>query len=121
MAADFIRHEQCRSIGPSSASRPEPPLSAAGRRWAVGLFSGCSGTTLRGAVPKWLWVITLAGASLILASSAGVSAQQLSQTPTGSLSGKLTDLNSRPVDGALLVLRNAATGTESKTTTSRSG
>lgn len=41
--------------------------------------------------------------------------------PTGGLSGKLTDLYSRPVAEATLVLRNAATGTEAKTTTSRDG
>ena len=51
-----------------------------------------------------------AGAFLILASASGILAQRPADAPTGSLSGQLTDLHSRPVDGAMLVLRNAATG-----------
>ena len=48
----------------------------------------------------------------------------LAQSPaaaTGGLSGKLTDLHSRPVDGATLVLRNAVTGVEARTTTTKQG
>lgn len=39
----------------------------------------------------------------------------------GSLAGKLTDLHSRPVDRATLILRNTATGAEALTTTSKNG
>jgi Carboxypeptidase regulatory-like domain len=39
----------------------------------------------------------------------------------GSLTGRLTDLHSRPVDGAILVLRNAATGAVAQTTTAKNG
>ena len=42
-------------------------------------------------------------------------------TAGGSLAGRLTDLHSRPVDGATLVLRNAATGAEALTTTAKNG
>ncbi len=87
----------------------------------MGLVSNCSGKALRGAVERWLGAIKSAGAFLILASALTVPAQQPADAPTGSLSGKLTDLHSRPVDGAMLVLRNAITGVEAKTTTSKSG
>jgi Carboxypeptidase regulatory-like domain len=49
------------------------------------------------------------------------SAAALAQSSTGSLAGKLTDLYSRPIDGATLVLRNEATGVEARTTTSKNG
>jgi hypothetical protein len=39
----------------------------------------------------------------------------------GSLTGKLTDLNSTPLAGASIVLRNAATGAEMRTSSSRNG
>jgi hypothetical protein len=42
-------------------------------------------------------------------------------TPSGSLTGKLTDLHSAPLAGATVVLRNRATGDEAHTTTSRDG
>ncbi|MGA2809721.1 MAG: carboxypeptidase-like regulatory domain-containing protein, partial [Terracidiphilus sp.] len=40
---------------------------------------------------------------------------------TGALSGRLTDLHSRPMDGATVVVRNQATGAESRTTTTKNG
>jgi hypothetical protein len=39
----------------------------------------------------------------------------------GSLSGKLTDLHSTPLDGAIVVLRNTATGAEARTVTQKNG
>jgi hypothetical protein len=49
-------------------------------------------------------------------------AQSLAQPRArGSLSGKLTDLHSKPLAGASLVLRNAATGAESRTTSAQNG
>ena len=48
-------------------------------------------------------------------------AAAVAQSATGSLAGKLTDLYSRPMNGATLVLRNAATGVEARTTTSKNG
>ena len=40
---------------------------------------------------------------------------------TGSLSGKLTDLHSKPLEGVTVVLRNQATGAEARTTTAKNG
>lgn len=40
---------------------------------------------------------------------------------TGSITGKLTDLYSNPLDGVTVVLRNEATGAEMRATTSKSG
>jgi hypothetical protein len=46
----------------------------------------------------------------------------VAQSPvTGSLSGKLTDLHSKPLDGATLILRSAATGREARTTSAKNG
>jgi Carboxypeptidase regulatory-like domain len=57
---------------------------------------------------------------LVLLAAAG--AAVFAQSPArGSLSGKLTDLHSKPLDGATLVLRNAATGTEARTTSAKNG
>jgi hypothetical protein len=59
-----------------------------------------------------------AGAVLLGAAAAVV----LAQSPArGSLAGKLTDLHSKPLDGATLVLRNVATGTEARTTSAKNG
>ena len=62
-------------------------------------------------------------AGLLLAAAAGLAMAQSSRhgASTGSLSGKLTDLRSRPVDGATLLLRNATTGSEVTTTTTKHG
>ena len=44
------------------------------------------------------------------------------QSPlNGSLAGKLTDLHSRPLEGATVVLRNRSTGTETRTITTKNG
>jgi hypothetical protein len=40
---------------------------------------------------------------------------------SGSLAGKLTDLHSAPLDGAIVILRNEATGAEARATTARNG
>jgi hypothetical protein len=51
----------------------------------------------------------------------GAFGQAPAAPPPGALSGRLTDLYSRPLEGATLVLRNAATGAEARTTTTRNG
>jgi hypothetical protein len=54
----------------------------------------------------------------------GACAPLLSQSrpiQTGALSGKLTDLYSAPLGGVSLVLRNVATGAQTRTTTARNG
>ncbi len=57
---------------------------------------------------------------MVLLAAAG--AIVFAQSPArGSLSGKLTDLHSKPLEGATLVLRNTATGGEARTTSAKNG
>ena len=67
-----------------------------------------------GVCTKSLWC-------LALALLAGAGRYAWGQTPAGSLSGKLTDLHSRPLAKATVVIRNQATGEEVRATTSRGG
>ena len=72
------------------------------------------------------WTKTLAVAVLLMgAGTVGIaqSARILSveDGPTGSLSGKLTDLRSRPLEGISVVVRNQATGAEARTITTKNG
>ncbi len=54
-------------------------------------------------------------------SSRGSSEAGASGRKPGSLSGRLTDLYSKPLQGAIVVLRNTATGAESRTITLKNG
>ncbi|HET6208424.1 MAG TPA: carboxypeptidase-like regulatory domain-containing protein, partial [Terracidiphilus sp.] len=83
----------------------------------MGAFGGCFGTLFRGAGRRWARAIS-AGALCLAAAATPIAAQSMAG---GSLAGRLTDLHSRPVDGAILVLRNAATGAETLTTTAKNG
>jgi hypothetical protein len=47
--------------------------------------------------------------------------QGAQSTSTGSLSGKLTDLYSKPLEGVAVVVRNQATGAEARTVTTKNG
>ena len=72
------------------------------------------------------WTKTLAVAVLLMgAVTAGLaqSSQTLpaEDTTTGSLTGKVTDLYSKPLEGVVVVLRNQATGAEARTTTTKNG
>jgi hypothetical protein len=68
------------------------------------------------------WTKPLARAALLIAWIAlGVSTAVLPQSSSSSLTGKLTDLYSKPLEGASLTLRNQATGAESSTTTAKGG
>ncbi len=49
------------------------------------------------------------------------SAQSVLGEPTGSLAGKLTDLHSNPLAGVAVLIRNQATGAESRTITTKNG
>ena len=64
------------------------------------------------------WFGPLAVVALLAALGASVFAQS---PPNGSLAGKLTDLYSSPIAGAVIVLRNEATGAEVRSTTGRNG
>ena len=77
--------------------------------------SGCLGTVLREAGGRRV------GAGIMLAGVMAACAFPQSFPPTGGLSGKLTDLRSHPIAEATLVLRNAVTGVEARTTTTRDG
>ena len=68
------------------------------------------------------WTKPLVRAALLIALIAsGASWSGFAQSPTGSLIGKLTDLYSKPLEGASLTLRNQATGAELRTTTTKGG
>jgi len=72
------------------------------------------------------WTKTLAFAVLLMgAGTAGFtqSAQTLpaEDTTTGSLTGKLTDLHSKPLEGVPVVVRNQATSAETRTITTKNG
>src|ERR1035441_1986150 len=64
------------------------------------------------------WMKPLAAVVLLFGAVMHARAQSV---PSGSLIGKLTDLHSAPLAGATVVLRNQATGTEMRTTTTRKG
>jgi len=68
------------------------------------------------------WTKPLARAALLIAWIAwGVSTDVLPQSSSSSLTGKLTDLYSKPLEGASLTLRNQVTGAESSATTTKGG
>ena len=62
---------------------------------------------------------TLALAALLTMIGAG--SVSLAQSGNGTLAGRLTDLQSRPLSEVTVTLRNTATGAEARTTTSRNG
>ncbi len=66
------------------------------------------------------WGVLLASAVAVALAQPepGVSAPG---APTGDLTGKLTDLYSKPLDGATVVVRNHVTGAEARTTTQKNG
>jgi hypothetical protein len=65
------------------------------------------------------WLKSLALAALLIPFSAGTAAS--AQSAPGSLSGRLTDQYSRPLDRVTVTLRNLTTGAESRTTTAHNG
>ena len=70
---------------------------------------------------KWVrWIVFAAwacgGGGRCLAQHPGAPAAE-----SGALSGRVTDLRSRPVGGATLILRNPRTGAEVRTTTAKNG
>ena len=64
------------------------------------------------------WTKTLALALLLMGAGIVVLAQS---AETASLSGRLTDLYSKPLEGVAVLLRNQATGAEARATTTRKG
>ena len=73
------------------------------------------------------WTKTLAVAVLLMGAVTAGLAQSSQTLPaedtrqSGSLSGKVTDLYSKPLEGVVVVLRNQATGAEARTTTTKNG
>lgn len=68
----------------------------------------------------------LAAAALVMLVGAGTalpaqSAESGTNGANGSIAGKLTDLYSMPVEGAVVVARNEATGAEARTTSQKNG
>jgi hypothetical protein len=66
------------------------------------------------------WIPWLVAAALAMGGGV-VYAQQAGDAATGALSGKLTDVHSAPQGGVIVILRNHATGAETRTTTARNG
>ena len=64
------------------------------------------------------WMKSLAVAVLLMSAATGLLAQSAA---SGSLSGRLTDLHSKPLPGITVVVRNQATGAEARTTTAKNG
>jgi hypothetical protein len=91
---------------------------AVARRWALRTVYHDSEGTLSGVTQRRKWGRAFAGAVMLATAGAVLFAQS---TARGSLSGKLTDLHSKPLDGATLVLRNAATGSEARTISAKNG
>ena len=62
-------------------------------------------------------------AALLLGIAAGAAGQSSGKvvSATGGLAGRLTDLYAKPLDNALVILRNEATGAEERTTTTKNG
>src|ERR1039458_4341788 len=72
------------------------------------------------------WTRTLAFAVLLMGAGTAGFTQSSATLPaeditTGSLTGKLTDLYSRPLEGVPVVVRNQATGAETRTITTKNG
>ncbi len=67
---------------------------------------------------KWIWLMF---AVLMVGAGAEAGAQTPGNPAGGSLTGRLTDLQSAPLDGATVVVRNQATGAEVRGTTRRNG
>ena len=71
--------------------------------------------------------LTLAALIVAVAAIAGLGQAPVTDAPRhagaglGSLSGRLTDLHSKPIDGAAVVLRNSQTGAEARTVTEKNG
>jgi hypothetical protein len=58
---------------------------------------------------------------LMMGAAPALLAQSAESGASGSIAGKLTDLRSAPVGGAVVVARNEATGAEARTTTKKNG
>ena len=72
------------------------------------------------------WKRPLALVALLFSAGAALFAQPVSPVSlaaeaTGSLTGRLTDLHSAPLDGATITVRNLATGEQAQTVTGKSG
>jgi len=66
----------------------------------------------------WSWKNLLVVAALLWGATVALAQSPESQ---GSLTGRLTDLHSKPVNGATVTLCNEATGAEARTTTQKNG
>ena len=70
-------------------------------------------------------LLACAGARAVVAQTAELSSSAPNTAnpnePTGSIAGRLTDLHSTALAGAMVVVRNTATGEEARTTTARNG
>jgi len=77
---------------------------------------------MAGARRGWVGVVVLACAALAAQAQLAQVPSALNQSiQTGALAGRLTDVHSAPLDGATVVLRNEATGAETRIITGKNG
>jgi hypothetical protein len=69
----------------------------------------------------WLGACGGACAQTVLANPAPLQGTQVHAPPSGSLAGRLTDLQSAPLAGVSVILHNQATGAESRVVTGKNG
>ena len=67
------------------------------------------------------WTKALTVAALLLGAARTSYSQSSQSELPGSLTGRLTDLYSRPLEGVIIIARNQSTGAEARTTTTRNG
>jgi hypothetical protein len=70
---------------------------------------------------QWSWTKALLAVALVVAAGPVAVAQASAANHGGAIAGRLTDVRSAPLAGATVVVRNEATGAETRTTTARNG
>ena len=70
---------------------------------------------------SWSWPLAVAALIVGVGAAQSLVAQEAASGGTGSIAGRLTDLHSMPVEGAVVVLRNETTGAEMRSTTLKNG
>ena len=70
---------------------------------------------------SWVWLLAVTALIVSVGAAQSLLAQQAASPESGSITGRLTDLNSMPVASAVVVLRNEANGAEMHTITQKNG
>ena len=70
---------------------------------------------------SWIWPLAVAVLMVGAGAAQSLEAQNAAGGGAGSIAGRLTDLHSMPVEGAVVVVRNETTGAEARSTTLKNG